>query len=125
MKVYKLYGSSSSTSNALAQIDIQRNGTIVAIQHAHYAKATADHTTVFEVSFASAAQPTTNDTVGPIYEVRSNTDTVLGPDTVFDNGCLTGTAIPVGVGDRLYLHLTIAGTATANQIAVYIHVMEK
>lgn len=125
MKVYKLYGASTSTANAVAQLDFTRAGNIVAIAHAARVAGSADYNFAWEVSFASAAQAATNDTVGPIYEFRMARDISLESETCFDNGAISGFAIPVGVGDRLYLHLTLgAGTLTSNQAAVYLYVME-
>jgi len=124
MKVYKLYGSSTTTANAVAQLDIQRNGNIVALSFSSRGVTNAaDSHAQWEVSFASAGQYATNDTVGPIGEIWQGQDDSQRQREAW-NHSISGFAIPVGVGDRLYLHTYVSGTFSGNNCAVYVYVME-
>jgi len=122
MKVYKLYGSSNDSANAVAQIDIQRPGTIVAIVMSTSVASAADSIYNWEVSFSSAAQTTVNDTVGPVAQISTRIDTSI--DTVDFANYAVSTAIPVHTGDRIYLHAVAGSAATSNLCSVYLHVVE-
>lgn len=115
MKVYKLYGAFTASTDALAQVDIQRKGKIKAILLNLNDVDLAAGSVAAEVSFASTAQVTTNDTTGPIASI------FVAPTanaSEAENVSVGSLDIPVDAGDRLYLHsVVVAGTPDAGTSA--------
>lgn len=126
-KVRKLYASGTSTTNAAAQIDILRDGIIHGLLFSVRMATTTDGSSArWELSFASTSQLATNDTVGPIasvaltYEIATSGGMDLAKVVP-----ITGLAIPVRSGDRLYIHSLVTGTLTSNDCNVYVYCGEK
>lgn len=113
-RIYKLYGTTGSDTNALAQLTIQRPGSIVAVWWAGYANSTSDNSGCrVELSFTSTSQIGTNDTVGPISECNIHQNLVTsGLVTNHVNSLHAGLNVPVQAGDRLYMNIDVVGTAT-------------
>lgn len=123
-KTYKLYAASTTSANALASVIIQRDGYIHGISgQMHIDNVVDNHYVIAELSFNSVAQATTNDTIGPICEMREFHN--VGAAGSFRSGTglsLGGLGIPVKAGDRLYLHTT--STVVNSYISYYVYVAE-
>lgn len=122
MSLYKLYG--TGVTDGIASVDIIAKGHITAIQVAMEADLDADlETARMEVSFSSASGFTTNDTKSSIVTARAALAAITAAGTVVvaENFCVTGIAIPVDVGERMYLH----GAGTNMTATVYIHVSDR
>lgn len=124
-RVYKLYANVSADTNAASQLVFQRPGLITAIFAALLLNGTADNDLgQMEISFASTRQLTTNDTIGPIFQVGVLQN--LTTSGVFHgqvNQGISGLAIPVDQGVRAYLHTEITGTVNLD-CAAYLYVLE-
>lgn len=123
-RVYKLFANVSANTSAAASVIIQQNGLITAILGlARQSAAMADLDAIIgELSFASAIQTTTSDTVGPICEVQHGFGMVTsGGSPTTSSVAVMGIGIPVVSGDRLYLNIAISGTVTGT-IAFYVYV---
>lgn len=124
-RVYKLYASVAADTNAAAQLVFQRPGLITAVAgHGSLSGTANGDFGCSELSFASTIQNQTNDPIGPIalFYVLKNLVTSGGFDSVV-NYTLSGLAIPVDQGVRIYCHSDIAGTVTFLQ-TWFIHVLE-
>jgi len=115
-QIYKFYGTATTSTDAVATIDIQFDGVIegalLTIQ-ASGADALNDGGDV-EISFASTSGFVANDTRASIagLTVRQGFLTSGGSmvgDTVFLS---LGKGIPVSAGERMYMHLGVTGTTT-------------
>ena len=121
MSVYKLY--SASIGDAVASLDVVKDGTIEGVAFAVSGDLDADGETYnAEVSFASASGFSTNDTKSSFAAIRqgaadtgtatsnklTGTNTFVGP----------GLGITVKTGERLYLHT--AGTAIICTVFIYV-----
>lgn len=121
-KVYKIYGASTASANAVANIQIARRGVITGILFAlNVTSGASVCRTASEISFANAAQITTNDTVGPLASAE-----VASPIASSQHSFNLFVPLDVGVnaGDRLYLNQVIAGTVSASSANIYIYVKE-
>lgn len=112
-RIYKLYATGTATTNALANLIIQRPALITAVSWVVAVSAgTVGNRVELELSFASTGQLATNDTIGPIS--GHNVSALLTTSGVEQGSsfCHSGLAIPASQGDRLYLHCTVGGTIT-------------
>lgn len=113
--IYRLYGSVSSTTAGVAQLDIQKAGVIEAVfmdLDTTGADALNDGG-VGEVSFSSSSMYNTNDvkSVLATLSVRQGFLTSGGSmtgKTIF----MSGLEVPVGAGERIWMHITVSGTTT-------------
>lgn len=121
-KAYKLY--TATAANAAASLIIQRRGVITAIKWAAQLDNSGDNTGLnAELSFTPTGQVTTNDTIGPIDQVKGIQNVgAAGVSWTAVNTVTNGLAIPVNAGDRLYLN-TGACSATAD-ITCFVYVAE-
>jgi len=121
-RTYKLYGASTTSANALASVIIQRDGYISAIHGSIVMDAVADaHYIYAELSFVNVSQVATNDTLGPIFELREYLDVAANGATVSgQNSGISGIAIPVKAGDRLYLNITSSACNGFESFFVYV-----
>lgn len=119
-KVYKLYA--STAASAAASLIIQRRGSITAIKWSAILDSTADNNNIdVELSFTPTGQLSTNDTVGPIDQVKLINNVGAAGSTQFGiNQVTNGLAIPVNAGDRLYLN----AAGTAGSITCFVYVAE-
>lgn len=127
-RIYKLYGSTASTANALAQIVFQAPGMITAVALSAVMDSLTDNSTyIAELSFANVIFNTTNDPIGPIAEIRDyNNVNAASTGQAFSAQqlCVTGLAIPVDIGTRIYLNAALSGTLTMN-CSIFIYVLQR
>lgn len=111
-KVYKLYGASTTTANAVAQITIQAPGIIIAMAGILAANDGASLSfRGVEASFNGISQITSNDVIGSL-------DMIVGYGAFTAAGTMNsgiakvvqGLRIPVNTGDRIYLHIQSANS---------------
>lgn len=125
MDIYKLYGTTATDTDALAQVDIQVDGHIVAASLELWTGA-ADALTdgaQAEVSFASSNGFSSNDTKSSfIHAAAQQTFLTSGGGPVNARTVLTGLAIEVAAGERIFLHVDISGAITCFFVA-YLYVM--
>lgn len=123
-KTYKLYGTAAASTNALASLIIQRDGYIHALAGSlSFSSSTNGHYAFVELSFTNTAQTVTNDTVGPIFELDAWVASgAAGTLQGTKEKTISGLAIPVKAGDRLYLNTN--QSAAALHANFYIHVAE-
>lgn len=112
-RVYKIFASNSADVNAAAFVTFQQSGLITAIlgNLAQTGAIADDEEVIAELSFASAAQTETNDTVGCIAQMCSSLAlTTSGGCQKAVNLAMAGIAIPVVSGDRLFTNVNQTGT---------------
>lgn len=125
MDLYKLYGSVSTDTDAVAQLDIQVDGHIVAMSLEVWCSAAdgLNDGAEAEVSFASTSGFTSNDTKSSLIHAAALQGFLTsggGPVRGYSN--IQGVAIEVAAGERIYLHLNLTGTVTAFAVG-YLYVM--
>lgn len=125
-RTYKLYNASSvASADAIASSKVVRKGSISAILFAMSGQAGAAVTGCrqLELSKQSTRQITTNDTPPTVLAEGCIAGSVSGG--AVHNMCLiAGLSIPVDVGDTLYMHQVVAGTAFAtvsDAICIYVN----
>ena len=128
MDVYKLYGTGTTSASAVASLDIRRDGFIVAVLGTltiTAADALNDGFTV-EASFASTSGIGSNDTSASFFAMTQAQGFLTsggGPAGV--NLSVSGLAVPVRAGERLYLHAQLTGNAGPSHFtSIYLFVME-
>lgn len=125
MDIYKLYASIGSDTDAAASLDIQVDGHIVAMSlevDVIAADALNDGASA-EVSFASTNGLASNDTKASIIRTSCQQGFLTtggGPTRGYN--AISGVAIEVAAGERVFLHADITGTCTCLCIA-YLYVM--
>lgn len=126
MDIYKLYGAPTATTDALASLDIQRDGHIVAYD-ANLGVLTADALDdgyAMEVSFASTGAFTSNDTKASILTIRAFASFLTsGGGPVKAQSQLSGLAIVVSAGERIYLHAQVSAAPASARMTAYLFVM--
>lgn len=126
MDVYKFFATGAATLDAAASLDIRRDGHIVAMLgdlHITGADALDDGGGV-EISFASGSGFVTNDTTGSVFTLRAgNSFLTSGGGLVGKSESVSGIAIEVFAGERMYMHLTEFGSIAAISATVYLYVM--
>lgn len=122
MDVYKLYGAGSATADNVASLDIRHDGHIVAIA-ASIAVTAADALNdgfSVELSFGSTGGIATNDTTASLLVVRASQGFLTsGGGGVHQHQSVSGIAVPVSAGERLYLHALILGSAGPQYVCTY------
>lgn len=115
VRTYRLYASLGVTTNAAAFVDIKRKGKIIGVLCAvltSSAPATGDYFRP-EISFSSTGQTAVNDANGIIAEFAYSGFLATSGAGIFDGATYLGPlAVPVNIGDRIYLHCLEAGTQT-------------
>lgn len=124
MSIYKLYASQTGDSDAVAQLDVQFDGTIVAWSMSARCSGMGtdgDNYNV-EVSFLSANMIASNDARGVIAVGRKQLSlTTSGAYDASLNQSLAGLRIPVVAGERIYMHYTgTAGNACVMDCILYV-----
>jgi len=118
MRIVHLYGAGSALTNALANIQLPRGGIIRSVQWTVYgAIAAIANVSVFELSFASVAQLTTNDALNIVSNCAHGMFGVTSGTVPATSYLHAGIALPYKVGDRLYLHIA-AKTGADSHAAV-------
>lgn len=125
MDVYKLYATGTADTDAAASLDIQVDGHIVAASLDVWvtgADALNDGARA-EVSFASTSAFGSNDTKASILHAASMQGFLTsGGGPVQSRSFITGVAIEVAAGERMYLHVDVTGTMVFFAQA-YLYVM--
>lgn len=125
MEVYKLaFSGQTADANAVASLDIREDGHIVAIA------AEIDVTGMdvlndgaqAEVSFASTSGYYTNDTHASMLTVGTRLGAITtGGVQAHAQREISGLAIAVAAGERIYAHLDVTGTVNASgQFYMYV-----
>lgn len=125
MTVYKLYASSTASLDGAAALDIRKSGVITAIEmdFAIQGANALDEGAAWELSMSSSNGLTSNDTLSSIASVSGYQEFLTtGGGMVGNQMTLSGLAIPVNAGERLFIHTVVAGTVTANLCRAYVHV---
>lgn len=111
---YRLYAGSTAIANNIASLQVGKKGTITGIVlngHATAAAAT-DARYHLELSMSSVSTATINDTPGNSLAALSLALPVSN-GTGSANVAISGLAVAIDSGDKLYLHLYRTGTAAA------------
>lgn len=119
--VQKMYG--TVIGDSVASVDVPQDGHIVGVQFSVSMGMQADADRIaIQLAFASTSSLTVNDTRNVIAEVR------MANELVTSGGMLMGINvfyalpdIPVGAGERLYLHAAGTSTGVAAQMACMIY----
>lgn len=124
MSVYKLAAvGSGGTEDGIAQLDIQFTGTITAILGTMAAGLAANgEKSAVEVSFISTNGLGTNDTRGSLFAMRQ--ELLVGASgAAFNtvNNAVGGLKIPVGAGERIWMHIDASASRSTNA-EVYLYV---
>lgn len=117
--IQKLYA--TTTGDNAASVDVPQDGHITGVYWSLDGALSADaDSIVAELSFGSTNAFTTNDTRQVVSEVRCQTQLVTSGE-VFNaiNAYHPVPFLPVGQGERLYLHTSIVGGITV-RIAVFV-----
>jgi len=125
--VQKMYGSSTSSADAVMSVDIQEDGVIEGMLFEHQGAGDAvNEGARWEVSFASTSGFASNDTRASIAGISQRS--AAGVATT---GGYMGLAvfvpleIPVAAGERIYGHTSVSGTPTSNALAVWLYIRQK
>jgi hypothetical protein len=120
MSVYKLNCDiSGGTQNAINQLDVQFDGTIVAVNQNLTVDLDADQEFAHgEVSFLSTNTIYSNDARGTIAEMAAQLNLTTSGGAAGFNHHLSGLSIPVSAGERIFGHVisTAGVTGTYNAI---------
>lgn len=125
VRTYKIFATITASGNALAQVDVRRNGAILGVQLSLAPAATPanNDNTIVEISLYPSSQVTTNDAMG-VLAYGSISGAILTSGSVqASNVYVPSYGIRVQVGDRLYLHASEAGGQSV-QAMVLVHVDE-
>lgn len=124
-RVYKLYASVSTDTNAAASIRIQAPGIITAILFSGLVNSVNDDSDYRgELSFANVSSANNNDSIGPIADVRGLVNILTSGAYLGQvNQFVGGLQIPVDSGTLLYVNFDITGTITVS-LAIYVYVLQ-
>jgi hypothetical protein len=118
IKVYKLYGTWTANTEAIASYDVQEDGEICSM-YGHLIITGADalnDAAALELSFASVSGFIANDTRASVFGMRTTQGFLTtGGGPCQQNGFVTfaPNGIPVSAGERMYLHGIVGGTIVA------------
>jgi len=118
----QLYATGSATGTSVAQVTIPAAGRLVAIQFSLAVTSIVASTLVrIELSKVPSNQIGTNGALDPIIEIDQATNFVTSGLAQAGLNDIMPVHIPVRQGEIIYLHATVAGTATyyANFILIY------
>jgi hypothetical protein len=125
-KTYVLAVGLAATTNAAAQVQFPRAGHIVAVQMVttRLPSGGASESTAWQVSTQSTFNQA-NDAQGIVFGLIQafTTATAVGLMEISKEANISGLAIPIQSGDRLYLHAILNGASTSTAVAI-IHVAE-
>lgn len=118
MEVYKLAFSAQTTDgNGIAALDIREDGFIVAINMTLdiLGADVLNDGAIYEVSFASTTGILTNDTKASLAACSVYLGAITtGGHASHGSTIVTGLAIAVAAGERMYLHIDVNGTVSAS-----------
>lgn len=122
MSVYKLFNNFTASADAAAQLDVQFDGIITAVDWSVAGDLDADGENYgIEVSFLSTNTLGNNDSRGSLSEIRSQASGTPGFIRDGVNKGVSGLRVPVSAGERMFMHGALSGTANVNATC-YIHV---
>lgn len=112
-RTLQIYGTTNATTTSLAQVTIPSAGTLNGIQYSLLLDSITDNGVVrVELSKVPTNQVATNGALDPFFEVGAYSNFVTSG---LSNGAQAGffpLIVPVRQGEIIYLHCTVAGTAT-------------
>lgn len=126
MTIYKLFASAAGAS--AASLDIQMDGEIKAMHMSIQPNTmdALDDGAESEVSFLSTASWSSNDTRGSLMIVQSKLGMLTtGGGNVAINASLSSLSIPVAAGERVHLHVAVAGGTVSCPSHAYLYVEDK
>lgn len=113
VRTLQLYGTTNATTTSLAQVTIPAAGSLSGIQWSLLLDSITDNGVVrVELSKAPANQIATNGALDPFFEIGAYSNFVTSG---LSNGGQVGffpLKVPVRQGEIIFLHCTVAGTAT-------------
>lgn len=113
MRTLKLYGTGSSTANAVAQITLPSRLTVKGIQAAVKVDAITDNATVdLELSRSSATQVAVNGALDSVLQIGVFSDFVTSGLAHSGINQFFPIDAPFDQGAILYLHAVVSGTVT-------------
>lgn len=121
MRIYKIYATITATAANAASITFAKSGRIKGIRCDAYIDTVVDNEgSAWELSLFPTNLIVSNDTAGPIssWAIRNN-GTSGGPNYLKSAELVD---IPVGLGEKLYVNVTAAGSPTAGGANIYIDV---
>lgn len=124
MRIYKLYGSATTTGVNIANVQILGRGRIKQIAWSASYDGPADNASAaVELSFQQVSTIGQSNVAGPIDEIRTVTNlTTSGAPPGFLSRVVP-VDCPVGVGDILYLNCLVSGTVSC-LVNCFVHVQE-
>lgn len=126
MDLYKLFGTGAADADAVAALDIQVDGHIVAMTLEVWAVGAdaLNDGIECEISFASTNGFASNDTKASlIHAVATQSFLTSGGSVVRAFSSISGLAIEVAAGERLFLHANVVGAPTTYSAVGYLFVM--
>jgi hypothetical protein len=120
MSVYKLYGTASASTDAVAALDVRRDGKLECLMWQIYGTSAATGTMLGELSFGSSSSFTSNDTTQSI-SLAGATITSAGQQVTTQTPCDVG-EIAVAQGERLFMHLQLAAGAITGRFTCFCFV---
>jgi hypothetical protein len=126
MRTYKIaIPTTSASANNVSSVQIVRNGVIRCIRWAVRCDSITDNSTfVAELSLQPVSQIGTNNTIGPIDELTAAVNFVTSGLMLAALNNTRECALPVSVGENLFINASIAGTITFTG-SVFIDIEER
>lgn len=123
MRIYKLYTNAASSGNNTASVTIAKSGRIQGIRCNALLDTVVDNEGfTCELSLFPASMIAVNDAAGPIAEVSiRNNGTSGGPNYIKSYEAVD---VAVGLGEKLYCNVLVAGAPTAGSVTWFIDVEE-
>ena len=128
MSIYQLYGTASSDTDSVANLDIQFPGHIVAYScHLNAVGMDAlNDGAGMEVSFLSSNCFTTNDCRGTIGRATLLAGVLTsGGFPASTDSNLAGLSIPVAAGERVHLHIDLQGGTTSATAYAILYIADQ
>lgn len=125
MRVYKLYASFTSSTNAAAAITIAKTGKIRHVKwSASFDGVTDNGKASVELSFFPTSFIATNDSAGPIDQIAEQTNfNTSGLNFAAVNQQTVDLDVAVGMGEKLYLNSVCSGTIGAD-VTCFVYVQD-
>lgn len=125
-KIYKLYTNTTGSNNGVASLKITRDGQITGIS---WALGLLGGAGVGRISFELSKQNTSSLTTNDTPDVVLASACIASPNATHnaDNALTAGLAIPVQIGDSLYINTAFVGAVapTSVECNVYVYVLTK
>jgi hypothetical protein len=121
MSLYRLYGAPTVSADSIASLDVREKGIIESIAFSGHVNAPASMAGEVELSFGSTGTFTTNDTTQTLGTAAVST---AGAGLAAFSHVITGLAIPIEPGERVYLHWLASAAPTASKMYCHIYVAD-